>query len=242
MGKIKMISIINYLKDCLFPIFCIECKVEGEWWCKKCIKKNELGVFYCPVCHLKNTNGKACQKCQSSCYLNGVAAFFDYDEHAPVGQLIKKFKYNFAYDISRVWQTLSDEASLKIIDQLQINACELSIVPIPLHIRRYRERGFNQSELIADAINEQIKNKITTSLDTVGLCRSKITKQQAKLNRKERMENMKDAFIWTKNIPPTRVVILVDDVYTSGSTMQECARVLKKAGAQKVYGLVIARD
>lgn len=235
-------DLLQFLKECIFPVFCLECKIEGEWWCESCIRKNTIGVFYCPACHVINLHGKFCFNCQSGHYLNGVAAFLNYREEKIVGQLIKKFKYNFAYDVKRVWKTLADFALINIMEKLQINNNDFVIIPVPLHKSRLKERGFNQSKIIAEIYYKNLKGKYDVALDCDGLVRNKFTQQQAKLNKQERLVNINGAFSWVKNNPPGKVVILVDDVYTSGATMEECAKVLKKAGAQKVFGLVMARD
>lgn len=237
-------GIIKNIKDCLFPVFCLQCQTEGQWWCKKCIGELEnVGVFYCPTCHLKNSNGQPCQRCQAATILNGVAAFFDYEEKSVVGQLIRQFKYNFAYDIVDAWQEIIDIYLLKILADQKINTNFFTIIPVPLYVSRQRERGFNQAQLIAELVYEKLKvNNWNVNLEISALKRQKATKQQAKLNREDRLKNLKDAFVWQSPVACGKNIILIDDVYTSGSTMQECAKVLKRAGAQKVYGLVLARD
>ena len=74
-------GIVVLAKDLLFPIFCLECQFEGQWWCESCMKKYPImGVYYCPVCHVLNSNGQPCNRCRAVSPLNGVAAFLDYDE------------------------------------------------------------------------------------------------------------------------------------------------------------------
>lgn len=237
-------GIIENIKNYLFPVFCLQCQKEGQWWCEKCIDALEnVGVFYCPVCHLKNSSGTPCQRCQSATALNGVAAFFDYNEKAIVGQLIRQFKYNFAYDIVDVWKEIIDKYLLKIIEVQKINAGIFMVIPVSLHRSRYRRRGFNQAELIAELLYTKLKEIYPlTSFEKNSLIREKPTKQQAKLNRADRLKNLQNAFGWQSTYPPSKNIILVDDVYTSGATMQECAKILKRAGAQKVFGLTLARD
>ena len=234
--------VVQYLKDCLFPVFCLGCKQEGQWWCDKCLLKVEVGVFCCPVCHSENNNGQACEKCKAVNALNGVAAFFNYDEQSTVGQLIKQFKYQFAYDINQVWKKVIDLYLEKIIFKMGVNSTAPVIIPVPLHQKRQRERGFNQAELIAKSVYDCLNKNWSVTLNSQGLQRQRFTKQQAKLTRPERIKNLTGAFVWKNQQPPGKNIILIDDVYTSGSTMNECAVVLKKAGANKVFGLTIARD
>jgi len=236
-------NLLRECKDCLFPIFCIECKIEGSWWCENCIKKNVcIGIFCCPVCHVQNTNGNPCYKCKAVSPLNGVAAFLNYNDNLIIAKLIKQYKYNFAFDIIEVWEKIIDINLLDIISRMNIDMTFFTIIPVPLHNRRERERGFNQSDLIAKLIYQKISTLKKVDFDNKSLVRKKYTTQQAKLNRIDRFNNLKDVFDWSGNKPVPRNILLIDDVYTSGATTQECARVLKKTGAQKVFALTLARD
>lgn len=236
-------ELVDFIKDCLFPIFCLGCKKEGEWWCGDCVHKSFFGgEFYCPVCHRKNSNGKNCFNCQAVSDLESVAAFFNYQENKAVSELIKNFKYHFARDINTLWSQISQDFLDSMWSAGNWPSADFAIIPIPLHSRRRRERGFNQANLIAQNIFEKLKKDHQgIDFDDHNLQRVKFTKQQAKLNRQERLANLRDAFAWVGAKSPKNV-ILVDDVFTSGATMQECARVLKKSGTEKVFGLVMARD
>lgn len=236
--------IMQFIKDCLFPVFCLGCEKEGVWWCDDCVKKSFSGrEFYCPVCHVKNLNGKNCPTCQAVSSLEAVAAFFNYQENRVVSELIKKFKYSLVADINQLLARIIKEFLGTIWQKGDLPNYRVLIVPVPLHNQRRRERGFNQADLIAQNIFEVLKkDHPNIRLDNTGLQRIKFTKQQARLDRSERLENLKGVFGWRGQKSIGQNVILVDDVFTSGATMQECARVLKLAGAQKVYGVVMARD
>ena len=108
------------------------------------------------------------------------------------------------------------------------------VVPVPLHKKRFVERGFNQAKLIAKIVAREI-DKPCQDL----VIRSRHTLQQAKLKREDRLKNVKNAFVIENNIDGN--VLLIDDVFTTGSTLQECAKVLKKGGAKAVIGFTIAR-
>ena len=112
------------------------------------------------------------------------------------------------------------------------------IVPVPLHIKRLREREFNQSAIIGSVIGK--KYGIPLAANT--LMRHRNTKPQVELDGRERKENVIGAFsVEDRTVIEGKEIILVDDVYTSGSTINECAKVLKKNGADKVYVVTIAR-
>lgn len=238
-------GLIKNLRECLFPVFCLGCSIEGEWYCEKCFKElKNFGVFYCPVCHSKNSDGSPCNNCQVTTSLNRVVAFFDYEEKSIFGRLIKHFKYDFAYDIESVWKKIIQRYLENIFKKLEIEGESLVIVPVPLHPRRLRERGFNQAEIIGRIIFEQLQkfNKNEVIFEVNGLRRTRVTSQQAKLNRVERIANIKNAFVWKGKNLDNKAVILVDDVYTSGSTMNECGRILKLANVKGVFGLALGRD
>jgi ComF family protein len=112
------------------------------------------------------------------------------------------------------------------------------MMPVPLHPKRLRERGFNQSLLLA----RHIASVLGAELDFLTLRRVRDTKPQTGLHRDERRKNVRRAFELTdRNVVKGRSIILVDDVATTGSTLNECARVLKRSGSDKVLCLVLAR-
>ena len=190
-------------------------------------------MTFCPVC--KN-DGKTCDACKAVSYLDGITAFLFYKEEGSIGKLIKNFKYNYSSDIAKVWQEVLE----KILWIPEKNAVD--IIPVPLYKRRERERGYNQSEIIASILNNVLKlSKVDCALNSKNLARWRRTEQQAKLNLLERQKNVSGAFEWQSAMPPKANIVLVDDVFTTGSTMQECAKVLKKAGAAWVWGLTLAR-
>ena len=108
-------------------------------------------------------------------------------------------------------------------------------MPIPLHPRRLEKRGYNQAGVLAEALGK----KLGIPEDEKNLKRRKNTKPQKELNHRERQKNMKNAFIVRKKLKEENI-LLVDDIYTTGSTIEEAAKELKKAGAQNIFFLTIA--
>ena len=124
----------------------------------------------------------------------------------------------------------------QIVDKDFVNDIyNVKIVPIPLHRKRYIERGFNQSEKIAKYLGEKYGGEIDEEL----LIRNKNTSQQAKLNRKERFENLSEAFGVRLGVEVPKKVVLVDDVLTTGVTFGEAVRVLKKSGVEEVVCVAV---
>jgi ComF family protein len=119
---------------------------------------------------------------------------------------------------------------------------EVLVVPVPLHPRKLRQRGFNQSELIVRA---SLKRKPAAGRFELGaglLERSRETQSQVGLSRHQRRENIRGAFVVTKpDEVKGREILVVDDVFTTGTTVSECARILRRAGASKIYVATVAR-
>lgn len=112
------------------------------------------------------------------------------------------------------------------------------VIPIPLHTARLAERGFNQAEALAFEVTRTKQYPLVNK----GLVRVRATGQQAKLTTRERHANMQAAFAWEAEPPPPERVLLVDDVLTTGATMNACAGALRQAGSKAVYGLALARS
>ena len=221
------------VKEVLFPEYCVGCRQEGSWWCEACQAiASRTPVYACPTCGIRTDAGEPCSiQCRNATALDWVVAFFDYATDPVVAELIKILKYNFAKDSLSVWPAIIAECKFTIPNSVVV-------VPVPLHARRERWRGFNQAELFARMVAEQ--NNVPLSVRE--LVRTRFTHQQAKLSKQKRLENVVGAFEWRGEAAAPAHVVLVDDVYTTGSTLSECARVLKQAGSRSVLGLAIARD
>jgi len=233
------IKLIKLIKDILFPIFCADCGKEGEWWCSPCRRKYKTTLITkCPVCHRPSEFGAVCVVCRPISSLDGLAAYLHYFEKQPAAVLIQKFKYQYAKDIIEVWKKIVSPIRFFWLENIKL----VAIMPVPLHPRRERERGFNQADLIAGIFKEKMSAEFPAIDFQINrdLIRQRFTQQQAKLTKEERLKNIEGAFSWSgKECPKT--VILIDDVFTSGATMQECAKVLKSAGAEIVWGVTLAR-
>ncbi len=123
-----------------------------------------------------------------------------------------------------------------------VSDCKIAVVPVPLHARKRAQRGFNQAELIARAALKQLNRPKRFQVLTTALVRRRETESQIGLTRHQRRENLRGAF---KVVAPAlilkRNILLVDDVYTTGTTAAECATVLRRAGANRVYVATVAR-
>lgn len=155
-------------------------------------------------------------------------------------ELIHLLKYNQVRPAANVLGRMLAEA----IEDLQplFAGNEVLVVPVPLHARKLRQRGFNQSELIARAGLKLRAPDRQFELNAKALERRRETKSQIGLSRHQRRENIRGAFVVAEPAEVTgREALVVDDVFTTGTTVSECARVLRRAGASKVYVATVAR-
>jgi ComF family protein len=154
-------------------------------------------------------------------------------------ELIHLLKYNQVRPAANVLGRMLVEA----IEDLEplFAGSEILVVPVPLHARKLRQRGFNQSELIARAALK-LEPSAQFQLSAGSLKRCRETKSQIGLSRHQRRENIRGAFVVAKPEEVNgREILVVDDVLTTGTTVSECARVLRRAGASKVYVATVAR-
>ncbi len=166
-------------------------------------------------------------------HLDEIYAGWFYD--ASMQLIIHAFKYRRRPSLSRV---LGNMLAQRLQNDLTPKISQATLVPVPLHRRRGRHRGFNQSILLAQAVAQAWNMAVLPR----GLERTRFTKPQAKLDAAARLENVKDAFAFSsKSSLQGLTVLLVDDVFTTGATMNACAAVLKSAGAARVIGLALAK-
>ncbi len=207
----------NTIISFLFPPLCLHCRREGVWLCPAAQEEIESLTV------LKNPLSIDC--------VDRVICRGEYD--APVlGTIIQKVKYDFLTAPAEIFPSLLEPLRF----ELNGVAKDTVIVPIPLHWRRRLSRGFNQSELIAKALSS------TTGIPVMNLLqRHRATTPQVKLNSQDRITNVVGAFRGRPVAKMPREVILVDDVITTGSTIKECAAVLRAAGVQKISAVALAK-
>ena len=216
--------------DLLFPKRCVACGKLGAYICKRCFAKIEfIEKPVCPVCQRQAVGGKTHPGCQGRYRLDGLVIAARY--RGPIKKAIAKVKYRWVYDIGK---TLVDLLSASLW-RFEIPD-NLILIPVPLHLRRKNWRGFNQAELLAKILSDRFGLKFFTALIRISAGRT-----QVGLDKKDRKANVKDAFSLREEAAVKgQNILLVDDVYTSGATMAECAKVLKKAKAKTVWAMTIA--
>lgn len=228
----------NFLLDIFFPKFCFSCQREGAYLCQDCqatIDILENSFCLCESPQIMPGPGK-CRSCKTR-KLNGLYFSTSY-KNGLVKNLIHKFKYQ-----PYIKELSENLASLIIahfgLIQKAFNPQDHILIPIPLSKNKMRQRGFNQSEEIAKFLSKKLEIPLLKNC----LLKTKGTFPQIELSKSEREENIKNAFYVKKAEElEGKKILLVDDVYTTGSTMEECAKVLKIAGAREVWGVAIVRE
>ncbi len=213
----------EFLLDLFFPKFCFGCKTEGTYLCEDCKAILDINNFH-----------KICKKK----WLDDLYFALDYKSFL-IKNLIYNFKYNsFARDLSFPISSLIID-HFKLLDK-KPNFSDFILIPMPLEKTRLKWRGFNQAQKIAEQISLFLKVPLVNNV----LFKKRKTPPQINLSEIQRKKNIKDAFYCynSEKLLKRKGVLLVDDVYTTGATMEEAAKTLKKAGAKKVIGIVIARS
>jgi len=165
-----------------------------------------------------------------------ATAYGSYD--GGLRELIHLLKYNGVRPAANVLGRMLAEAMEDL--QSHFSETEILVAPVPLHARKLRQRGFNQTELIARSAIKLKASGFHLSASLLERCRE--TKSQIGLSRHQRRENIRGAFRVVKPDELNgREVLVVDDVFTTGTTVSECARILRRAGASKVYVATVAR-
>lgn len=218
--------------DLFFPVYCVNCSKEGEWLCEDCEGKiNYIKSSFCAKCNTLTEDNKLCEKCRRDSKLKGVFMLGYYND-----EILKKAIWDFKYSfIKEIGSSLSLILAKWLKERADFEDC--IFVAVPLDKKRQNWRGFNQSEILALETAQILSVHFMKS----ALKRVKNTKSQIGLTRKERIDNISGAFAVNGAVKDKKV-FLVDDVITTGSTLEECAKELKAAGAKEVWGVVLAKD
>ncbi|MBP7765840.1 MAG: ComF family protein [Deltaproteobacteria bacterium] len=234
---------VSEISDVLFPPLCLACRrvvqsVPPAVFCANCLDRiTFLTGSLCPVCGVLFPDSPAGDHVCGACLAS--PPFFDRARAAVVyegiiSDTIHRFKYGRDLSTGGALARFLAECPF---DDLDWHRCD-AVLPVPLHKKRLRERGFNQSLLLARALGRKYGIAVDFSL----LKRRKFTLTQTGLTRQEREKNIKGAF---ETARPGQIadknLILVDDVYTTGATVNECARILKHSGAADVAVVTLAR-
>jgi ComF family protein len=231
---------LHWLPAYFFPKICYGCGKEGSFTCPDCRPKvaKAINSLICPNCQKQSPLGMAHSECRKTNGLDGLVSYYRYAGWAK--EIVKDAKFGLNPHW-RAMKELAEEFAKELVNRksLIVNRKSPTVVsPVPLHWWRKMKRGFNQAEIIAKPTAKLLNLPLMTNL----IERSVYSLPQTLVGDKSRRANVKKAFSInkkTKTLPDS--IILIDDVWTSGSTMKECCRTLKSAGVKKVWGITLLR-
>lgn len=217
----------------LFPLWCLGCGREGVLICPSCRSQlPRITPPICPRCGLPEPEGAACPDCSGwQPAIGGVRAPFRFE--GIVRRAIHELKY-------RNLRAAAEPLSELLGHYLEDNHMPAEVlVPVPLHQKRLRERGYNQSELLATGLSKRSGLPVVAGC-LIRLRHSSPQAQTASVG--DRHKNVATAFACRDQRMQDKKVLLIDDVATSGATLNACAAALKESGASSVWGLTLARE
>jgi len=241
----------NLILDILFPKYCLNCRKEGSYICDRCEIFLSDTSLICPICYKNSFDGAVHNACRIRYTLDGLISVWDYD--GLIEKSIKVVKFGKRFDIL-------NELVIKAVDIIEndnTNRFELlsskflknhnnCISYVPMYKRKERERGFNQSKIIAEKLGQKFNLPVIELLKKI-----KDTKDQARLSKEKRIFNTRNSFVFNsdglqnQSIDRIDSVVLIDDVFTTGTTMREASKVIKrygsKTGIKNVLGFTIAK-
>jgi len=225
-------SLAERALDLLFPRRCVGCGTEGGFLCSSCLASvKSLSMPWCVHCGRPWRESGLCTDCRvRPRHLAGIRAAFRYE--GPVREAILQFKYHGV-------SAMADELAGPLQNLLAEHPLAFDvIVPVPLAPDRLRERGYNQAEALARRLGKALDKPVVP-----GLVRTRSTRAQALLRSwEERYNNVAGAFRADPALVTGRRILVVDDVCTTGATLESCGEALKAAGATTAWGLALARE
>lgn len=238
-----MCARINFLSmsllDIFFPKYCISCKAFGSYLCANCFAQLSFDTqVICLECGKIAGEGVTHTSCQKNTSIDGVFCAVSYRGVAK--RLVYVLKYQpYVSDVQHILIDLFYESLIQKELFIKSIAASSVVVPIPLFSKKLRQRGYNQSLLLARGLGRKLSLPVKDLL-----IRVKETKPQFGLRREERKTNVKNVFAlkYKDTSPSYTTAFLVDDVLTTGATLLEAAKIVKQYGFKKVWGLTFARD
>lgn len=228
------------LLDLLFPKTCVGCGKYGGYFCSNCVRDIKQTELVCPFCERQSLGGVIHAFCKRKYGLDGLWSLGVYEGH--LRKAIQKLKYKWVSEIAKELVDVTVEYWAKnsplLLDKIRKDKGQSWIVTaVPLHYKRQNWRGFNQSELLGNMFASRLGLKHQQTLKRI-----RNTTPQMKLEAQARRMNIKNAFEVVAGLQLSGVkILLIDDVWTTGSTLKECGYILKRSGASVVWALTIAR-
>jgi len=223
--------------DVLFPARCLSCGADDSYLCPQCFASAEPAKFICPACGGASFTGErhiGCGRARDG--LDGLISVWRYG--GAVREAVSRIKYECVKDalfelVARSVEAM--EADWTRYERFAEFARSAVFTYVPMRVLAEGRRGFNQAEIIAGELGGRFDAEVAGLL-----CKNRRIVSQARLDSSaERAQNVRGAFA-ARQVPVPERVVLADDVWTTGATMKECARALRKSGARFVWGFTLA--
>ena len=234
----KPIKIFKTFLDIMLPPVCYVCgkSCSSKYGlCDLCLEKiHPIAPPHCSKCGRRVTNSESlCAECiaKKSCVEKGWSCCHYKDT---IKECIHLFKYRGYLGLADIFKDVMAGVIKKHNIQNEVNL----IVPVPIYATKKRERTYNHAEILARSLSKSF----AVPMDAKNLKKIKWTQSQSELDKEKRLKNVKDAFLAVdRNAFSGKNILLVDDVYTTGATIDECAKALRECGVGRVFSLVLAR-
>lgn len=225
---------ISNLLNFFFPSQCVVCGIYGQYLCVHCyshlVKHEKIPV--CHVCKSIRHNYMNHKQCLTKTALTSIEICFE--RNIACKKLIVDLKYNLYFDIASYISSFY----ISRLSKLYKKEDSIILVPVPLHKKKLWNRGFNQTFLISEKIAEYFSWSVKELL-----IRKKNTRTQVGLQRLQREKNLQEVFeVKHDTVTQKAVFIIVDDIMTTGTTLEMCAAALKKAYPNEIHAIVFYRD
>ncbi len=221
-------GLLNTILDIIFPVKCVSCLRVGTDLCAECLSDS-------PTAECEN--------------IKWIFPLYNY-RHPPIKKALWLLKYKGKKRLAGIFAEILYDKIMEELSDLSVmeNFCEPILIPIPLSLKRHQERGYNQAELICQELitinnlRHSVDEKLNLSLKNNILIKLKETEHQAHIkNRRDRLKNIINSFtVKNAELIKNRNIILIDDIITTGATLNEARKTLKQVGARKVIAFTIA--
>lgn len=231
MGLSLFSSLSSFLVDCFFPLQCLFCKKEGALCCSECLSKIGYTESRCPFCNAATEDFRTCTACKRIKTLSGAITFFNYDD-PKVKKIIAALKF-------RGWFSIIHSLQSTFIERLsssEFSSSSTMCLPAPQRLESFLSRGYNQSSMLCSSISALL------DIPHVDLLRINSAKAQHTKTKELRWQTTSHITIKHQLAESIKNAIVVDDLLTTGATLEGCARALRNAGVQHVFGIALARQ
>lgn len=226
-------SIARFLEEIIFPGRCVVCKKDGALICGACLLGFPEAENSCSFCPRPTLDSRTCSACAKHTTLARAFAVFDY-EHIGVAKVIQSLKYNG-------WFSLMHDLQHSIEDKIERESTALStadvVISAPIRTQSFLERGFNQADCISRVVSTYLHIPHVRALKF-----TYVDAPQHKKDKQTRWKNVHGRIKATRLAKGIKHAIVVDDLLTSGATLESCAWALSQQGVQEISGFTLARQ